>query len=130
MAHVLLARGTYTSLARTVFDALNDWPARLHTHRQAILRAGRILPLDWATIERAQEILQQGVIKREPDALMLASVILDAETRSRPSLFLNKNRKDFNTDLDPVLSPLNCHPIGSFKDGIARIDALSPTPGN
>lgn len=126
MAHVPLAKGTYTSLAKTVFDALNDWPARLQTQRQALVEAARLLPLDWATIERAQDILQQGVIKREPDALMLAAVLRDAEACSRPSLLLNKNTKDFNMkDVAAVLSPLDCHAIGSFKDGLAHIDARS-----
>lgn len=129
MAHTGLAPGTHTDLAKTVFDALNDWPARLHTYRQEIVRVARLLPLDWPTVERAQDMLQQGLIKREPDALMLAAVLIDAESQKKPSLFLNKNRKDFNQGLRSLLSPLDCQAVGLFQDGLARLDALATRGG-
>lgn len=129
MAHASIDPGTHTELAKKVFDALNDWPDRLDSHRQAIVRVARLLPLEWPTLERARELMQQGLIKREPDALMLAAVVLDAEALRVPSLFLNRNRRDFNQELSPLLSPLGCEPIGSFRDGLARLDALR-APGS
>lgn len=128
MTHVTIERGTHTALAKKVLDALNDWHTRLGTHRERIARAARLLPLDWSTIERAQTIVQQGMLKREPDALMLAAVVMDLEVQRRPSLLINKNTKDFNPhELRSLLEPLGCQSIGTFRDGLGRLrSALLP----
>lgn len=105
-------------------SSLNETSERLTTVRTRLASAGKVLPLTWEVLERATELRAEGVLKGEPDALVLASIVLDLEARPTAlSLFANRNSKDF-LSTKPTLRPLNCHLLTQFRDVVARVKSL------
>lgn len=66
--------------------------------RAKLLTLATLLPIDAATLREADRLRAETSLLL-PDAVMLASVLLDARP-SEPSLFLNRNTSDF---ADPVV---------------------------
>jgi hypothetical protein len=57
-----------------------------------------------------------------PDALMLASVLGDADEQPSQSIFINRNTKDFDDrDVKARLRRVACDLVWKFDDGLARV---------
>lgn len=88
--------------------------------RTRLLDVAHLLALDAATIRGASQLLAELGLGL-PDAVMLASVLADAQTQPSPSVFLNRNTKDFDNDVKARLLQVNCHLLWSFNGGLQRI---------
>lgn len=83
----------------------------------------RIIPLDVAVLKEAER-LRTAFGLRLPDATMLASVLGDAASGA-PSIFANKNRKDFvGQDIDAELKRRNCKLVANFAAARSYLDSL------
>lgn len=123
MGAVGLDPGAHTLQSTQFRDAVNDWVPRFEQTRERVMRiARRLIPLESTTIERAQQLVRDDILPREPDAIMLASVLADLGKGRPESLFLNRNTKDFS-EVASILNPLGCSVIGSFAKGLARLKA-------
>jgi len=123
MQKVGVPPGTHKALGQQFRDALNDWRPRLEDLRREVTETARVLPLDVATLVDAQQLMNNGVIEQEPDAIMLASVLRDLGSGAAPSLFINRNSRDFGPDVKRLLRPLLCQLISTFTDGLGRLRA-------
>lgn len=101
--------------------ATQDAASRFIDVRRALLKMARIIPVDGSALGEA-EALAVDLGLELPDAVMLASVLADATARPSPSIFLNRNTKDFgDPDIKDRLARVDCTLIWKFSDGLARI---------
>jgi predicted nucleic acid-binding protein len=134
-------------LARTASLAA-DVP-RLREASDLLLRAEqeaweRFLDVRAKLLDKAHMVATDGYALREastlvgqlglelPDAVMLASVLGDAANRPAPSVFLNRNKKDFDHDVRDRLRAVDCELILSFHGGLGRVRSAlekAPAPG-
>src|SRR5262249_27661692 len=99
---------------------------RFHDLRSRLLDVAHLLAIDATTIREASQLAATfglGV----PDAVMLASVLADAEVQPSPSVFMNRNSKDFDTDVRARLAQANCHLLWSFDGGLGRVRHMLAT---
>jgi len=90
--------------------------------RARLLATSRLLVIDGPSIAKASEFIRDFGLEL-PDALMLASVLEDATARRSPSVFLNRNTRDFDDqDIVAKLHDLDCSFIGSFQKGLQRVE--------
>ncbi|AUX21206.1 uncharacterized protein SOCEGT47_016850 [Sorangium cellulosum] len=95
--------------------------------RARLLDAARIIALDGAALRAAAALVDEFGLKL-PDAVMLASVLADATARPSPSLFLNRNTKDFyDPGIVARLGETRCEFVGSFDGGLARVRKMLET---
>jgi predicted nucleic acid-binding protein len=91
--------------------------------RARLLDVAHLLALDAATIrETSQWIAEFGI--GLPDAVMLASVVADARAQPSPSVFMNRNTKDFDNDVKERLAQVDCQLLWSFEGGLKRVRHL------
>lgn len=88
--------------------------------RTRLLDVAHILALDAATIRDASQLIAEFGLGL-PDAVMLASVLTDAGAQPSPSMFLNRNTKDFDNDVKERLAQVDCQLLWSFNGGLQRI---------
>ena len=92
--------------------------------RRDLLDVARIIAID-ASVLRAASRLTTELGLELPDALMLASVLGDAKEQPSPSIFINRNTKDFyDPDVKALLTHVTCDLLGKFDDGLARIKSV------
>src|SRR5690606_23883662 len=94
---------------------------RFRDTRHRLLAMATVLPLDAATIRRAELLSEEHALSL-PDALVLASVLEDPAFGHHPSCFLNRNTRDFE---DPAIIEIlragKCRFLGSFVSGVRHI---------
>jgi predicted nucleic acid-binding protein len=96
---------------------------RFSVVRERLIRIAKLLAVDASTLTTAEQNASLGL--KFPDAVMLAAVYLDAAKHNMPSIFLNRNWKDFlDPDVKSHLASVGCGVIGSFDDGLARLKRL------
>lgn len=99
---------------------------RFHDLRTRLLDVAHMLAIDAATIREASRLTAAFGLGL-PDAVMLASVLADAGARPSPSVFMNRNRKDFDNDVKARLAQVNCHLLWNFADGLERVRHMLAT---
>ncbi|MBI2394373.1 MAG: hypothetical protein HYV09_32685 [Deltaproteobacteria bacterium] len=93
--------------------------------RSLLLSAATVLPISAETLQKA-EALRVSLGMELPDAVMLASVLLDLDRAGGDSLFVNKNTKDFaDPSVQTELRQRRCRYIGSFGAAVAAIRAAA-----
>jgi predicted nucleic acid-binding protein len=114
----------WSTVTGMLVSSTQEAEQRLDALRVRLLRAARILPLTATVIEAAATgVTQYGL--QFPDALVLATVLLDLESNQDPSCFLNTNSNDFNEPaVVEELKKRVCKPIWRFADGLAHVRAL------
>lgn len=91
--------------------------------RTALRSAATVLPISAETLQRA-ESFRVTLGMELPDAVMLASVLIDLDGTSGESLFVNKNTKDFaDPSVQAELRQRRCRYIGNFGGAAAAIGA-------
>lgn len=92
--------------------------------RTRVLEVAEVLPVDATTLRMAESVRASHSLEL-PDAVMLATVLLDVERSDEDSLFVNKNTKDFG---DPrVVQELRshrCRHIGNFASALEAVRAV------
>lgn len=88
--------------------------------RTRLLNVAYLLALDAATIRDASQLIAEFGLGL-PDAVMLASVLADARMQPSPSVFMNRNTKDFDNDVKERLAQVDCHLLWSFNGGLQRV---------
>jgi predicted nucleic acid-binding protein len=94
---------------------------RLRSLSARLLEHAHVLPMGIDTFKQAER-LQSECGLEFIDALMLAAVLMDLEHTAGPSVFLNRNIRDF--DSHTVLNQLrrcDCRLIGNFIKGLAFV---------
>jgi hypothetical protein len=87
-----------------------------------VLAKATVLPLTEYTIQLGRVYVDAFKLHQYPDAMMLASVVLHAQTEGKQGLFLNRNHKDFDTDeIKALLAQHNCGFCRNFGDGVPLI---------
>lgn len=110
-----------TGVAALLVRSLDRERSGLRTALDRIAACAGISPLNRETIRRASALEQQPGMPA-PDALVLASVVLDLEESPEASVFLSRNPKDFsNLDLESLLGSHGCRLIPSFQQGLGYI---------
>jgi predicted nucleic acid-binding protein len=99
---------------------------RYHNFRTRLLGAAHLLPIDATTIREASQLTATFGLGL-PDAVMLASVLADAGAQPSPSVFMNRNTKDFDNDVKARLAQVNCHLLWSFDGGLQRVRHMLAT---
>jgi len=108
--------------------ASQDAFARFSEVRARLLRGTAILVVDASILETAEVDASRFGLPF-PDAVMVAAVYHDAAKRHAPSVFLNRNTKEFlGPDVKNYLASVNCSVIGSFDNGLARINSALAAP--
>lgn len=109
---------------RGLFETCRDEEVAQHARvRGRLLAVATTIPLD-ARILREADRLNGELDLDHFDAIMLASILTDLAGRSGPSLFLNRNTKDFSApEIEGVLEAQECALIGNFRSGLARVRA-------
>ena len=85
-----------------------------------LLSVARTIALDAAVFRRAMHS-QERIALSAQDAIIYAAVIseLSRVTRTAPSYFIRKNRKDFdNPAIHAELATYDCRFVDSFVDGV------------
>lgn len=108
-----------------VRGAQEAW-TRFHDLRTRLLDIAHLLAIDAATIREASQLTMAFGLGL-PDAIMLASVLADAVTHPSPSVFVNRNRKDFDIDVKARLAQVRCELLWSFDGGLGRVRHLVST---
>ncbi len=108
-----------------VRGAQEAW-TRFHDLRTRLLDLAHLLVIDAATIREASQLTMAFGLGL-PDAIMLASVLADAVTQPSPSVFVNRNRKDFDNDVKARLAQVRCELLWSFDGGLGRVRHLLST---
>jgi predicted nucleic acid-binding protein len=104
-----------------IVHATNQSWAKFQAVRRQLLEVSRVLAVDGVVLREAERHKDRYRLEL-PDAVMLASVSVDAKERTSPSLFLNRNYKDFEQrEIRSLLKELRCDLIPSFSGGLARI---------
>ncbi|WP_433934631.1 hypothetical protein AB3662_08485 [Sorangium cellulosum] len=93
---------------------------RFDAFRARLVDAAHLLALDAATIREASQLIAEFGIGL-PDAVMLASVLADARAQPSPSVFMNRNTKDFDNDVKELLAQVRCQLLWSFEGGLHRV---------
>ncbi len=89
--------------------------------RSKLLDVARFVEIDDAVLREASAMGAQLGLEL-PDAVMLASVLADAIAHPSPSIFLNRNTKDFDDpDVKARLKNVPCDLVWKFDHGIARV---------
>jgi predicted nucleic acid-binding protein len=89
--------------------------------RTRLLDTARLVAIDGTVLREASKLTAESTLAL-PDALMLASVLADATGHKAPSVFLNRNTKDFgDPDVRARLKQVDCDVIGSFNGGLERV---------
>jgi predicted nucleic acid-binding protein len=95
---------------------------RFREVRTMLVEVATVLPLEAATFARADDVAHDFGLEL-PDALVLASVLLDPEFGATPSCFLNRNTKDFeDPSIVELLKAGSCQLLGHFHDGLAYLE--------
>jgi predicted nucleic acid-binding protein len=116
----LLLRDAENLLIRATQQASN----RFVDVRTRLLDTARLVAIDEPVLREASKLCAEHELVL-PDALMLASVLADAAERPSPSIFLNRNTKDFDDpDIRARLAQVDCTLIGSFHGGLDRVRYL------
>lgn len=68
---------------------------RFHDVRMRLLDTAHLVAIDGAVLREASTLAVQFEDLKPPDALVLASVLVDAAARRSPSVFLNRDTKGF-----------------------------------
>jgi predicted nucleic acid-binding protein len=114
-------------LGEMLVRSIQEAGVRLDSLCEKLIRVAHILPL-------TSEVLSDAATHKRnfglfyPDALVLASVLLDARSRQEPSCFLNRNTKDFDDpSLRALFNQVSCKFIGQFNHGLAYVNStLAP----
>lgn len=93
---------------------------RFNDLRMRLLGAAHLLALDAAAVRDASQLIAEFGLGL-PDAVILASVIADARTQPSPTVFINRNAKDFDNDVKARLAQVNCLLLWSFNGGLQRV---------
>lgn len=101
-------------------QSIQDGETRLEDVRERLIHLGEVLPLTREVFLKAAE-LSESFGLQEPDAVVLATVLLDRKSSSTPGWFLTRNSKDFDASVEETLSTLDCTLMTSFDSGLARI---------
>ena len=92
--------------------------------RTKLLDVARMVAIDGPALRTASPLTTQLDLEL-PDALMLASVIGVADERPPPSIFINRNTKDFDDpDVKARLRRVACDLVWKFDDGLARVNSV------
>jgi predicted nucleic acid-binding protein len=92
--------------------------------RTKLLDVARMVVIDGSVLRAASELTTQLDLEL-PDALFLASVLGDADEQPLPSIFINRNTKDFDDpDVKARLRRVACDLVGKFDDGLARVKSV------
>jgi hypothetical protein len=90
--------------------------------RNRLLTTARVLPLGIVTLRKAER-LRKALGLHLADAVMLASVLLDARARPGSSIFLNSNSHDFaDPGVQKELKKRDCTLLTNFENGLKRIE--------
>lgn len=93
--------------------------------RERLLDVAHPLALDAAAIRRASKLTADFGIGL-PDAVMLASVLADAQVQTSASMFMNRNKKDFDSDVKKRLAEVQCQLLWSFDSGLQQLRHRMP----
>jgi hypothetical protein len=127
VADVQLLRRQSTLVVELVCQA----PERLEQALDRVMLVAKVLPLSIRAFRRALWYRDQYDIKQTQDAVILACVMADLERRERVSekLLLSRDRETFaSSGIRGLISQYNCKHIGSFDDGLKRIEAIGRGP--
>lgn len=115
------AAAASNELAALLVQSADEGEQRYRSVRERLTRVAQVLPLDGSTIDEAERLTAELDLERS-DALILASVLGDAQLGSAPSCFPNRNTKDFD---DPkvvdLLKQRQCKLLRSFADALAFV---------
>lgn len=111
------ARG---DLAGLLTQSIQDGESRLEKVRERLTHLGEVLLLTREVFLKAAE-LSEAFGLQEPDAVVLATVILDMKRSRSPGWFLTRNSRDFDASVKESLSTLDCTLMTSFDAGLERI---------
>lgn len=99
---------------------------RFHDLRTKLVDVAQLLAIDAATLREASHLADAFGLDL-PDAVMLASVLADAGPQPSPSVFINRNKKDFDSDVKARLAQVHCELIWSFNGGLERVRHMLAT---
>lgn len=91
---------------------------RFEKYRKTLTKISEILAFDANTIDESRKVESKYNLTLQ-DAIIFSTTLKHLQKNKKyPSIFLNRNSKDFNTiDIKDRLKALNCKLIPSFKDG-------------
>lgn len=108
-----------SDVSSLLLRAANEAEKRFREVRQDLLQFATVLPLDVTALLRAEEFERQYGLAL-PDAVVLATVVVDLERDPMPGCFVNRNTKDFDDpDIRELLADGGCRFAGSFPEGLA-----------
>jgi predicted nucleic acid-binding protein len=116
---------TVQGITRLLVRSLEQERMGLRSAMESVLARAEIIPLDLEVIRQAYD-LEQGSGVPLTDAMILASVLrhLDEAPRAQ-SIFLNRNRKDFNDpDVLSLLEGSDCKVLWDFDDGLGYLRSV------
>jgi hypothetical protein len=92
--------------------------------RTRLVGVARMIAIDESVLRDAAGLVALYDLEL-PDAVMLASVLADAIAWQSPSVFLNRNTRDFDDpDIKHGLEQVGCDLILSFDDALARVTSM------
>lgn len=92
--------------------------------RTRLLDVARMIAIDDRALRAASLLATQLGIEL-PDALMLASVLGDADEHPSQSIFINRNTRDFDDpEVKARLRSVSCDLVWKFDDGLARVKSV------
>jgi predicted nucleic acid-binding protein len=107
--------------ADLLLRAAQDAASRFVEVRKTLVEVARMIPIDCAALRDAETLAVEFDLV-PPDAVMLASVLSDAAAKPSPSVFINRNTKDFDDpDIKKRLAQENCKLVWKFDDGLAYV---------
>jgi predicted nucleic acid-binding protein len=117
------ARELAASIAQMLVDANEQDVSLFQETVEHLLDVAHVIALQGTTIEFAVRLERALGIESKPDALVLASVLENLASRhDEESLFLNKNRKDFqNPSVQDELQKYGCRLLFQFADGVGYL---------
>jgi hypothetical protein len=108
--------------------ASQDAFTRLSEVRTRLLLCAEVLVVDAGTLKAAEADASRFGLAF-PDAVMVSAVFRDAAMSNAPSVFLNRNTKDFlDPDVKQYLASVHCSVIGSFESGLACVTNALAAP--
>mgnify|MGYP003885334913 FL=1 len=108
-----------SDVSSVLLRAANEAEKRFREVRQKLLEHAAVLPLDVEALRRAEDFERQYGLGL-PDAIVLATVVVDLERNPMPGCFVNRNTKDFDDpDIRKLLTDGGCRFAGSFSEGLA-----------
>jgi len=120
----LTAESSQHHAAVAFLAKVNEEEVRRHEDAsRRLIEHTRLLPLNGDALRHSWSLTADHDMSG-PDAVVLASILLDLSEGEAESLFLNRNAKDFEyPDVLALLRSRGCRLITSFVDGLARIKA-------